>query len=220
MDTTRANSGAAERSVERMKMEDVQVSKATDALRKTCNTLPPEEAKIAVDTLSKIIQNVLVYPTEEKYRQVSFHQEVWRHPTAQEFFTLIGWAKIAVDTLTKIIQNALVYPTEEKHRQVKTTSNSLHQEVWRHPTAQEFLTLIGWTLVDGEKIIILQSIELIRGAFAALVRAKIYLEQPDLFPLGITNIPRVVHDFQVLFPQESALIKGVVKHAPLFPQEL
>ena len=48
--TTRANSGAAERSVEMMKMEDIQVSEATDALRKTCDTLSPEEAKIAVDT--------------------------------------------------------------------------------------------------------------------------------------------------------------------------
>ena len=111
-----------------------------------------------------------------------------------------------------------MYPTEEKYRQVKTTNKRFHGEVWRHPVAQEFLTLVGWSL-DGEKII-LQSIELIPGAFAALVRAKIYLEQPDLFPLGITNVPRVVCDFQVLFPQESALVKGVIKHAPLFPQEL
>ena len=155
---------------EKMKREDLRVSETVDALRKICDTLPPEEAKIAVDTLSKIIQNVLEHPSEEKYRQV------------------------------------------------KTTNKGFYQKVWRHSVAQEFLILVGWSLVNGlEEKIIFQANELIQEALAALVRARLYLEQPDLFVGSITDVPFIVNDFQVLFPQEGTLVKGVIKYYKNFP---
>ena len=156
---------------ESIKRENLKVSETTDVLQKTCDTLPPQEAKVAVNTLSKIIQNVLEHPTEEKYRQM------------------------------------------------KTGNKRFYQDVWRHLPAREFLILVGWGLEDEEKIV-LQSNELVQEAIAALVRAKIYLEQPDLFVSTITNVPQVVIDFQGLFPQESSLVKRVIRYAEQLPHDL
>ena len=115
-----------------------KVNEMDDILDKIFN-LPTQEIIVAVDTLSKIIQNVLEHPTEEKYRQVKttnkrFHQAVWRHSAAREFLTLVGWTVVKSLDEEKIVLQSDDHLQEASAALVRAkdsleSQNTVHSQV-------------------------------------------------------------------------------------------
>ncbi|XP_064404298.1 UBX domain-containing protein 6-like [Halichondria panicea] len=64
-----------------------------------CGSLSLEDSLATVKTLTKIVQNALDHPGEERYRQLilsnkTVSTKVWKYVSAQEFMLAIGWVQI------------------------------------------------------------------------------------------------------------------------------
>ena len=121
-------------------------------------------------------------------------------------------AQLAVDTLLKIIQNVVDNPNVERFRQLRVANKTFYQRVWRHSAAQEFLALVGWTLVDEEKIV-LQSDELLQEALENLIKAKDFLQLVDIGP-GID------FDFKELLLPDDDVSEELIESLRKFKNQL
>lgn len=107
------------------------------------SSLPPTDALVTVETLLKIIQNVLDHPAAENYRRLrtankTFQQRVWRHSAAQELMAAIGWIEVEGDVVLPsdiVPQEAVIALTKLKsllEEQLKTTSGASSDQTSQH----------------------------------------------------------------------------------------
>ena len=59
-------------------------------------SLKSEDLRATLSTLSKIFDNAVQHPNDDKYRQIKltnkkFSNEVWRYPACEELMKMSGW---------------------------------------------------------------------------------------------------------------------------------
>ena len=91
------------------------ISKQLDRL---VTALNPEDRKATLSTLKRILDNIILHPTDDKYRQIkltdeTFSSEVWRYPAGEELMKMSGWVveddhvRLRDDSCVQIISQLL-----------------------------------------------------------------------------------------------------------------
>ncbi|KAI5626498.1 UBX domain-containing protein 6 [Silurus asotus] len=95
-----------------------------------------EKVKVAVDIISKYIDNICKNPTEEKYRKIKVSNKIFQ---------------VSIRYIDNICKN----PTEEKYRKIKVSNKIFQEKVSVIEGSREFLQALGFESValpvDGQE---------------------------------------------------------------------